>query len=100
MFGQNFHITITIHPSLSSFTLEYIEKKNVAKTINSSWDNIEPMKNINVNINNIYNYKLQAQQLPFHQLNTNLINCNIPQNRINTTHEDTFLESMKNSLDH
>ncbi len=79
---------------------QYIEKKNVAKTINSYWDNIQPMTNINVNTNNINNSQLQAQQLPFHQLNTNLTSCNIPQNCINTTHEDTFWESMKISLDH
>ncbi len=60
------------------------------------------MININVNISDIHNFQLQAQQLPSHQLNTNLIlvTSNIPQNFINTTHEDTFLELMINSLDH
>ncbi len=48
----------------------------------------------------INNFQLQAQQLPSHQLNTNLTSCNIPQNCINATHEVTFLESMENSWDH
>jgi type 1 fimbria pilin len=48
------------------------------------------MTNINVNINEINNSQLQTgQQLPSHQLNTNLTNCNIPQNYIDTTQEDT-----------
>jgi len=58
------------------------------------------MTNISVNTIDINNFQLQAQQLPSHQLNTNLTSCNIPQNCINATHEDTFLESTKNSLDH
>jgi hypothetical protein len=48
----------------------------------------------------INNFQLQAQQLPSHQLNTNLASCNIPHNCINPTLEDTLLESMENSLDH
>jgi poly(3-hydroxyalkanoate) synthetase len=88
------HTNIKLKHHMNMFT-----NLNIS-TINFFWDNIQPMTNINVNINNINNYLLQTQQLPFHQLNTNLISCNIPQNCINTTHEDTFLESMKNSLDH
>jgi hypothetical protein len=57
------------------------------------------MTNINININGINNYQLQTQQLPSHQLNTNLTSCNIPHN-YNTTQEDIFLKSMKNLLDH
>jgi hypothetical protein len=67
-----------------------LKNKYVAKTINSSWDNIQPMTNINVNINNINNSQLQAQRLPFHQLNTNLTSCNLPKICINIAHEDTF----------
>jgi hypothetical protein len=58
------------------------------------------MTNINVNTIDINHFQLQAQQLPSHQLNTNLTSCNIPQSCINETHDDTFLESMENSLDH
>jgi hypothetical protein len=54
------------------------------------------MTNINVNTNEINNSQSQTgQQLPSHQLNTNLTNCNIPPNYIDTTQEDTFLESME-----
>jgi hypothetical protein len=48
----------------------------------------------------INNFQLQAQELPSHQLNTNLTSSNILQNCINAIHEDTLLESMENSLDH
>jgi hypothetical protein len=58
------------------------------------------MTNISVNTIDINNFQLQAQQLLSHQLNTNLTSCNIPQNCVDATHEDTFLESTKNSLDH
>jgi hypothetical protein len=71
----------------------------VATITNFSLENTQPMTNINVNTIDINNFQLQAQQLPSHQLNTNLTSCNIPQNCINATHEDPFLESMENSLD-
>jgi hypothetical protein len=59
------------------------------------------MTNINVNTNEVNNAQLWAgQQLPSHQLNIDLTNCNIPQNYIDTTQEDAILESMENSLDH
>jgi hypothetical protein len=38
--------------------------------------------------------------IPSHQLNTNLTSCNMPQNYVDITQDDIFLESMKNSLDH
>jgi hypothetical protein len=84
------HIAITIHPSLSSFTSHYTKKEICAKTTKLFLDNIQLKTNINVNISDIHNFQLQAQQLPSHQLNTNLIlvTSNIPQNFINTTHED------------
>jgi hypothetical protein len=75
-------------------------KKYVATITNSSLENIQPMTNINVNTIDINNFQLQAQQFPSHQLNTNLTSCNIPQNCIDVTHEDTFMESIKNSLDY
>jgi len=46
------------------------------------------------------NFQIQTQQLPSHQLNTNLTRCNMPLNYVDITQEDIFLESMKNSLDH
>jgi hypothetical protein len=58
------------------------------------------MKKINVNINDIDNFQLQAQQFASHQLNANLTSCNIPQICMNTPQEDNFLESMENHLDH
>jgi uncharacterized Fe-S center protein len=57
------------------------------------------MTNINININDINNFQSQTQQLPSHQLNTNLTSCNMPQNYVDIT-QDIYLESMKNSLDH
>jgi len=76
------------------------EKKECCNKLNSSLKNIQPMTYINVNTIDINNFQLQAQQVPSHQLNTNLTSCNIPQNCIDATREDTFLESTKNSLDH
>jgi hypothetical protein len=60
-FGQKFHIAITIHQVYHHLRHNIQKKKYVVEIINSSWDNIQPMTNINGNINSINNSQLQAQ---------------------------------------
>ncbi len=100
-----------------------MENKNVARLANSCLDNIEPLTNVNVNTIGLDNW-----QLPSNQLNSNLTSINNPKNYSHThslsatiighefpqpsqndqlihhqipssiTHENTFLDSMQNSM--